>query len=81
MSEWFDPADARFQSANQAINDLLAIEVQVEVPDITAPWSTLRLLRGSQSEPTPPPPVADGTPGEISVEVPVDESASEDDGE
>jgi uroporphyrin-3 C-methyltransferase len=81
MSEWFDPADARFQSANQVINELLAIEVQVEVPDITAPWSTLRLLRGSQSEPTPPSPVADGTPGEISVEVPVDESASEDDGE
>ena len=81
MSEWFDPADARFQSANQDIGELLAVEVQVEVPDITAPWSTLRLLRGSQSGPAPAPPAADGTPGEISVEGPVDESTSEDDGE
>jgi uroporphyrin-3 C-methyltransferase len=75
MSEWFDPADAGFQSANQNLSELLAIEVQVEVPDITAPWSTLRLLRGSQSGPAPP--VAGGTP----VEVPVDEPEVEDGGE
>jgi uroporphyrin-3 C-methyltransferase len=77
MSEWFDPADARFQSANQDLSELLAIEVQVEVPDITAPWSTLRLLRGSPSGPAPAPPVAGGTP----VEVPVDKPEAEDGGE
>ena len=77
MSEWFDPADARFQSANQDISELLAIEVQVEVPDITAPWSTLRLLRGSQSGPAPAAPVAGGTP----VEVPMDELEAGDGGE
>ena len=77
MSEWFDPADARFQSANQDISELLAIEVQVEVPDITAPWSTLRLLRGSQSGPAPAAPVAGGTP----LEVPMDEPEAEDGGE
>lgn len=77
MSEWFDPADARFQSANQDLSELLAIEVQVEVPDITAPWSTLRLLRGSQSGPAPAAPVAGGTP----VEVPMDELEAGDGGE
>ena len=54
---WFDADDNSYQTVKQGIDDLMAIEVKVDVPDITAPWSTLRLLRATQirSEPAPAP--------------------------
>ena len=38
----------------QEIKSLSVIEVQVDVPDITAPWSTLRMLRAGRSRPVTP---------------------------
>ena len=57
LSTWFDADDNSYQTVKQGIDDLMAIEVKVDVPDITAPWSTLRLLRATQirSEPAPAP--------------------------
>jgi len=57
LSTWFDADDSSYQTVKQGIDDLMAIEVKVDVPDITAPWSTLRLLRATQirSEPGPAP--------------------------
>ena len=57
LSTWFDADDNSYQTVKQGIDDLMAIEVKVDVPDITAPWSTLSLLRATQirSEPAPAP--------------------------
>jgi uroporphyrin-3 C-methyltransferase len=51
LSGWFDSGDRKYQAVLQKIDDLNAIEIQVEVPDITAPWSTLRLLRAAPARP------------------------------
>jgi uncharacterized protein HemX len=63
LSAWFDSDDNRFETVEQGIDGLLALEVQVDVPDITAPWSTLRLLRASRSRPVPAPVLQQQTPG------------------
>jgi len=55
LSNWFDSGDSAYQTIEQGIEDLAALEIQVDVPDVTTPWSTLRLLRASQSRPTPAP--------------------------
>jgi len=55
LSTWFDTGDSAFQTVKQGIDDLMAIEVKVDVPDITAPWSTLRLLRANQIRSAPAP--------------------------
>ncbi len=54
LSTWFDQEDDAYKSIEQEIKHLSAIEVQVDVPDITAPWSTLRMLRGGRSRPAAP---------------------------
>ncbi len=55
LSTWFDSSDSKYQDVEQGIDELIALEVQVEVPDITAPWSTLRLLRANQIRSAPAP--------------------------
>ncbi len=47
INAWFDPAAGSFAQVSGGIDELLALEINVEVPDITAPWSTLRLLRNA----------------------------------
>jgi uncharacterized protein HemX len=48
LSTWFDSEDSAYQSANKGIDELLALEIEVDVPDISAPWATLRLVRQGQ---------------------------------
>jgi uroporphyrin-3 C-methyltransferase len=55
LSTWFDTGDSTYQTVKQGIDGLMTIEVQVDVPDITAPWSTLRMLRANQARPAPAP--------------------------
>ncbi len=57
LPTWFDTGDERYGTVMQGIEDLAAIPVQVDMPDITAPWSSLRLLRTARPVPrkTPPP--------------------------
>lgn len=45
ISAWFDDGSSEFESVVQRIGDLQGVAIQVEAPDITAPWSTLRLIR------------------------------------
>jgi uroporphyrin-3 C-methyltransferase len=49
----FDPADDAVQAADRALSDLAATDLEAEVPDITEPWNTLRLIR-RHSDPVPP---------------------------
>ena len=55
LSAWFDTSHATYLTIKQSIDGLLALQVQVNVPDITAPWSTLQLLRASRSRSVPAP--------------------------
>ncbi len=45
---WFDSGDGAYQSAISGIDELLALEIEVDVPDISAPWATIRLVRESR---------------------------------
>jgi uroporphyrin-3 C-methyltransferase len=51
LSSWFDTSDSSYQAIIQGIDKLKAQEIQAELPDITTPWSTLRMLRAGQSRP------------------------------
>jgi uroporphyrin-3 C-methyltransferase len=53
LSAWFDSGDSAYQSANSGIDKLLALEIEVDVPDISAPWATLRLVQQGQPRPAP----------------------------
>lgn len=57
LSAWFDAGDERYKQVMQGIEELAAIEVHIDVPDITAPWSSLRLIKTVRPAPpkTPPP--------------------------
>jgi uroporphyrin-3 C-methyltransferase len=57
LSTWFDSTDIAFQSALAAVDELLALEIEVDVPDISGPWSTIRLVRQGRARPMPPEPV------------------------
>jgi len=68
LSTWFDSGDAAFQSANSGIDTLLALEIEVDVPDISAPWASLRLVREGRSGPAPAPSAV--APAEPAAELP-----------
>ena len=48
VNSWFEEDDDAFETVAAEIEALRAIDIQPEVPDITGPWSTLRLLRGGR---------------------------------
>jgi uroporphyrin-III C-methyltransferase len=45
LATWFDPADEAVQAAGRSLSDLAATGLDADLPDITEPWNTLRLLR------------------------------------
>ncbi len=53
LSTWFDPGDGAYQSAIRGIDELLALEIELDVPDISAPWATIRLVREGRARPAP----------------------------
>jgi uroporphyrin-3 C-methyltransferase len=57
VATWFDPADAAVQQVQSDLAALAALEIEVEMPDITAAWTTLRAVRAST-----PAPAASGAP-------------------
>ena len=61
LSTWFDPGDGAYQSAIRGIDELLALEIELDVPDISAPWATIRLVREGRARPAP---AEQKTPGE-----------------
>ena len=58
LSTWFDSGDGAYQSAIRDINELLELDIELDVPDISAPWATIRLVRESRSKPVPAPSAA-----------------------
>lgn len=50
LSTWFDSGDGAYPSAIRGIDELLALEIEVDVPDISAPWATLRLVREGRED-------------------------------
>lgn len=50
LNAWFAPQTEAFERVASEVEALAALQIEVEVPDITGPWSTLRLLRS----PVPP---------------------------
>jgi uncharacterized protein HemX len=97
LSEWFDDTDDKFQEVMRGIESLSALEVQVDVPDITAPWSSLNVLKASLPRPAAAPLPVEDTPtvrqvpgteqlpateqGAAEEQAGDDEQDSEDDGE
>lgn len=47
LEAWFAPGTEAFASVAAEVDSLSNLQIDVEVPDITGPWSTLRLLRNS----------------------------------
>ena len=47
LTTWFDPSAASFNEVVAEIEGLRATGIEAEMPDITKPWSTLRMLRGT----------------------------------
>jgi uroporphyrin-3 C-methyltransferase len=79
LSTWFEPGDRQYQAVSNQMEALLSTEIDVATPDITAPWSTLRLIRNGQARPAAQPlPVEDDPAAEVpAVESPADEPAAE----
>ena len=55
LSTWFEADDDAFDSVASEIEALGNISIEPDVPDITGPWSTLRLLRGGRPAAGAPP--------------------------
>lgn len=47
LEAWFAPGTEAFASVAAEVESLSSLQIDVEVPDITGPWSTLRLLRNN----------------------------------
>jgi len=45
LTTWFDSSDSAYSSAMAGLDKLLAVQIEVAIPDISAPWSTIRLVR------------------------------------
>lgn len=59
LDRWFDAADGALQSVAGDLADLAAVEIETELPDITAPWNSLRLLRSRGGDAGPAAAAAD----------------------
>lgn len=53
VDTWFDPVDGRVQSVSARLADLAGLNIDAELPDITAPWTRLRGIRAVSSAPAP----------------------------
>ena len=82
LSTWFDASDSSYQVVKQGLDELMALEVKMDVPDISAPWSTLRLLRASRPRPAMPAPEPQPQPQQqLRQQPPEVESEAEAEGE
>ena len=76
LSTWFDSGDSAYKSAISGIDELLALEIEVDVPDISAPWATLRLVQ--QGQPRPAPASYEVAPLEPAVDLPEEQQEQQD---
>jgi uncharacterized protein HemX len=54
LLEWFDPDSREVQSVGARLEELLALNVTVAWPDISAPWTMLKRIRSVQAVPVSP---------------------------
>jgi uncharacterized protein HemX len=54
LLEWFDPDSRDVQSVGARLEELLALNVTVAWPDISAPWTMLKQIRAVQAVPLSP---------------------------
>ena len=54
LVEWFDPDSRDVQSVGARLEELLALNVTVAWPDISAPWTMLKQIRAVQAVPMSP---------------------------
>ena len=62
LSAWFDQESENQVEFSRGLDQLAALDIAVDVPDITAPWATLNLLR--KSRPAAPPAPEPASPDE-----------------
>jgi len=79
LSTWFDSGDGAYQSANRGIDELLALEIELDVPDISAPWATIRLVREGRSGLAPAPSAL--APVDPAAELPEEQQEQQEPGE
>jgi len=53
IAEWFDSASGEVEAVDRALAALLDLDLAVEWPDISAPWTTLQLVRATQASAGP----------------------------
>ena len=68
IASWFDSGNGNYSTVTQGINQLKVVKIQIDMPDITPPWSTLRMLRSSQSQPVVAPQPARQSVTDLPVE-------------
>ena len=82
LSAWFVADDDAYRAFAAEIDALTGVNVEPDVPDITAPWSTLRLLRDSRPGAlSPAGPGAAATPAAETTEDQRTEAADDGDGQ
>ncbi len=57
LSTWFDTGDDSYRSVDRSINELMALKIKADLPDISTPWATIRLVREGRPRPAPAPSV------------------------
>ena len=78
VDAWFDAEDSRVQAATAALAELAAIPLNADLPDVSAPWSTLRRIRGAApaavpaASPAPASPAPEGAEPAASAPVPAE---------
>lgn len=49
LERWFDTTDDELQSVEERVEELASLDIEADLPDITAPWNSLRRLRSAGS--------------------------------
>jgi uroporphyrin-3 C-methyltransferase len=68
LRNWFEPGGDEFGSSNRALDELLQLNIEPEMPDITAAWSTLRTIREGQFRKPSTPAVVEETAPDNGIE-------------
>lgn len=58
LTRWFDSSSADYAGVHDALQELAAVSVSPELPDISGPWAQLQLLRSARPAPVAPAPEA-----------------------
>jgi uroporphyrin-3 C-methyltransferase len=60
LSGWFAASDDTVRSVRESLDKLAALRIEADLPDISAPWNSLRALRAGVPDEPPASPAASG---------------------